>query len=152
MKHSPDDDRLLARLAAGVLSRDGFLGADSRELSTILDQDNSAVEALGLSHERIAAKLADICQLAMANQGRSVDIDETLQAVYHDAMGPIPCPWGHGKIFAKGEIELTHIPSGQTLTFTPMSAHMIGEHGFYQGRGSKYRLEPAKLADILGLL
>ena len=32
-----------------------------------------------------------------------------------------------------------------------ISAHLIGEHDFYQGRGCPYRLEPAKVARLFRL-
>jgi hypothetical protein len=33
--------------------------------------------------------------------------------------------------------------------FTDLQIHLIEKHGFYQGKGSSYRLEPAELAEIL---
>ena len=63
-------------------------------------------------------------------------------------MGRIPCPFGDGS-FQKGEITLTHTPTGETLHFTPLTVHLIAVHGFYEGRSSPYRIEPANIHCIL---
>ena len=34
------------------------------------------------------------------------------------------------------------------LSFTPLQAHLLREHGFLQGRGSEFRLEPRDLAAL----
>jgi hypothetical protein len=38
---------------------------------------------------------------------------------------------------------------GREVTFTDMHIHMIGSHGFYEGKGSPFRLEPKQLAEVL---
>ena len=108
-----------------------------------------AVESLGLTHERIAARLGEVMQAALEAFGNPVRLGDQLSAVASDAMGSIPCPWGGCGVFAKGEIELTDARSGKTLRVTPLSIHLIQRHGFYQGKGARYRLEPAELARLL---
>jgi hypothetical protein len=34
---------------------------------------------------------------------------------------------------------------------TPLSLQPVGKHGFFEGRGSRRRLEPAQLAQLLEL-
>jgi hypothetical protein len=37
-------------------------------------------------------------------------------------------------------------PDGNDLlTYTPLDAHLIAAHGFFEGKGSPYRIEPADL-------
>ena len=43
------------------------------------------------------------------------------------------------------------IESGKTLTFTGLQIHLVEAHGFYEGRGSRYRLDPARLKEVLEL-
>ena len=66
-------------------------------------------------------------------------------------MGRIICPWPHCGLAPKGEVLLTDSRSAKTILFSPLSVHLIAEHGFYQGRGSRYRIEPADLVDILDI-
>jgi hypothetical protein len=149
VKQSPDEKRITERMAPGVLCRDGFLGTDRRPLREILETDEHAVAGLGTTHEAIAAKLQHAYDRARAGLGTSVDIGEGLAAVYREAMGRIPCPWGDGS-FPKGVVELT-AADGESMSFTVLSVHFIASHGFYQGRGSPFRLEPAELARLFAL-
>ena len=150
MKQSPQEQRLTRRMAPGALCREGFLGDDARPLGEIIDADRSTVEGLGVTHEQIAAKLASVLRQAAAALGRPVRVSDDLAAVWHEAMGKIPSPFGDG-VFAKGEVELADARTGRTLCFTPLSVHLIARHGFYQGRGGRYRIEPADACRIFGL-
>jgi len=149
VKQSPEEMRIVDRMARGVLCRDGFLGDDARPLGEIIDTDRSTVQRLGVSNEQLAGRLAEILLAAMSAMGADVEAGRGLRAVYREAMGRIPCPWGEGVRFPKGEVELTQPASGRTLRFSPLSVHLIGEHGFYQGRGSRYRIDPEALCDML---
>jgi len=151
MKRTPDEERVLERMAPGVLSRDGFLGADPRPLNEILATDQAEVDGLGVTHAAIAARLRAVLLAARDAFGRSVPVGEGLSAVYHEAMGRIPSPWPGEGVFPKGEIELADQRSGHTICYTPLSVHLIEAHGFYEGRGSRYRLEPSEICRMLGL-
>ena len=151
MKLTPQERHLVARMAPGVLCAEGFLGTDSRPLADILAADDRAVESLGLTHAQIAAALAEVIRTAQEALGTTAKISRHLSAVSEDAMGPIPCPWGGCGVFAKGHVELTDSRTGRTLLVTPLSVHLIERHGFYQGRGGRYRLEPAELARMLDI-
>lgn len=135
----------------GVLCGEGFLGADGRDLAEIIAADDAQVREMGSSHKQLADALDGVCRAAMATYGTPTPIGEHLQAVCRPARGVIPCPWGHGETFAKGEIELTDARTGRSIVFTPLSVHLIEAHGFYQGRGSRYRIEPAEAGKLLGL-
>lgn len=150
MKPSPHEQRVTERMQPGVYCRDGFLGTDRRPLGEILDTDRSAVEAMGFTHEQLAEELQKLLGRSMEACGGPVRPDEHLTVVFCEAMGRIPCPFGDG-VFAKGEAELTDCRSGRTIHITPLSVHMIGAHGFYQGRGSHYRIDPAAVCRLLGL-
>ncbi|MHC4591813.1 MAG: hypothetical protein ACYS8L_03845 [Planctomycetota bacterium] len=41
------------RMRPGLITRDGFLGTDRRQLLEILEEDQNTVSALGLRHEQI---------------------------------------------------------------------------------------------------
>jgi hypothetical protein len=151
MKKTPTDERVTANMQPGVLCREGFLGHDHRELPDILQTDAGEVGQLGLTHEQLADRLEEVMHKAMATYGTPTKVDEHLVACYHEAMGRIPSPFGDGKTFPKGEIVLEDRDSDITLRFTPLSVFLIREHGFYQGRGSRYRLEPKAIAKAFRL-
>ena len=92
------------------------------------------------------------CRAASAGLGAPVHLPGgNLVAEYHEAMGYIASPWPDGRTFPKGEVVVADTATGERVVFTPLSVHLVRRHGFFQGRGSPYRLEPAKLARVLGL-
>ena len=148
MKENPHIRHIVERMAPGVLSRDGFLGTDFRSLEEILEADEAAVARLGTSHQELGRKLDKIFFAVRAALGTKVLVGDRLNAVHKEAMGRIPCPWGHCGTFAKGHVELVDTQSGLRIMFTALNVHMITAHGFYQGRGSRYRLEPAEIHQL----
>jgi hypothetical protein len=148
MKLGPEEKKIADRMEPGIYSQGGFLGDDPRPPAEIVDTDRSTLQRLELSAETLAEKLGELLDRAVAAEGAPVEVDG-LTLKFYDAMGRIPCPFGDG-VYRKGEVELT-TADGQVLRFTPLSVHMIAGHGFFQGRGSRYRLEPDRLAELLGL-
>ncbi len=148
MKLGPHDQRVMERLAPGALCRDGFLGDDPRPFHEIIDADSATVESLGLTHDQIADTLERICKHAAEAAGAPVHPGEGLTAAFRESMGRIPCPWGGHGVFPKGEVELRDEKNDRTLRFTPLSVHLIRRHGFYEGRGGRYRIEPAQAAEL----
>ena len=150
VKQSPELDAVekeMRRLGTG-----SFLGADPRRLGEILDADNSLVVSLDTTHERIASVLEEITREAKRALGDPVEPKPGLTVHSEEARGKVPCPWRDpGMIFQKGRIVLKDEKTGEVLVWTELSVHMIRVHGFYQGLGSPYRLEPAVLKRILNL-
>jgi hypothetical protein len=152
-------------MAPGVLARDGFLGSDPRPLEEIIETDRSTLVGLGTTREEVAGRLQGMFDTARAALGTPVRINDRLTAVHRDAMGRIPCPfggvypersrraqgrpWGGCGTFPKGEVELTDAAAGQTILLTALGIHMLAHHGFCQGRGSRYRLEPATIVQLV---
>ena len=161
MKKSPEEQRIIERMLPGVFCRDGFLGSDRRSLGEILDADNSKVIGLGVTHKQIAAVLEGVLDRSVAACGGPADVADGIVAEFHEAMGRIPCPFGDG-VYHKGEVVLTDRSTGRSTNismatniechFTPLSVHMIAEHGFYQGVGSAYRIEPDVICRLLGIV
>ena len=149
MKREPRIQMIVERMGPGVLCRDGFLGGDGRRLEEILDADNSTVVGLGTTHVELAGKLEEVYERARAQLGRSVTVGEGITAVYGEAMGKIPCPWGGCGTFSKGQVELSDSASGTKSVCTSLGVHMIRKHGFYGGRGSMYRMGPREIQRLL---
>ena len=151
MKQDPLLDGVREQMKPGIITRDGFLGDDARQLATILDEDQATVNRLGLDHETIATRLRQLMQKAREGLGTDVEVDGKLLVRADDVRGDLPCPWPHGGLYAKTNVRVRNIETGDTLMFTGLQIHLIGAHGFYEGRGSRFRLEPEKLKRILGL-
>lgn len=149
VKQSPELDRIQQNMRSLCLCQQGFLGNDSRKLIEILTEDQGTVNSLGLSHGNIAEKLKAITEKARGGWGDPVVVEEKFEVEVHEARGRMPCPWGHPGLYPKTHIRLEKIETGENLVWSDLAIHLIEEHGFYQGRGSPYRLDPLKVKLIL---
>lgn len=129
----------------------GFLGEDERKLVQILTEDQGTVHALGLTHIGIAERLRSLTEAARGGWGDPELVDDKFFVEVHEIRGKLPCPWPHPGLYQKGFTRLENIKTGEKLVWTELSIHLIGEHGFYEGKGSPYRLDPKDLKRILEL-
>lgn len=147
VKQSPHLDlveREMRRIGMGT-----FLGSDPRRLAEILDHDHESVNALGLTNEQIASRLEEITHAAKKNLGDRLTIENRYEVRAEEHRGMIPCPWKHPQgLFFKSYMELQDKKSGETLIWSDLSIHLIREHGFFQGKGSPFRLEPTVLKRV----
>jgi len=147
MKRTPEMQAVVDRMQPGVLCRDGFVGTDTRSIEEIIDADAAALAAADVSAGELADRLQGVYDAAVDAFGAPTNVAPGVTAVWREAMGRIPSPWPGDGTFSKGEVELT--ARGVTIRFTQLSIHLLRRHTFCQGRGSRYRLEPDVLADIL---
>lgn len=147
VKQSPHLDlveREMRRIGMGT-----FLGSDPRRLAEILDDDHEVVSALGLTNEQIASRLEEITHTAKENLGERLTVEDRYEVLAEEHRGMIPCPWEHPQgLFFKSYVELRDKKSGETLIWSDLSIHLIREHGFFQGKGSPFRLEPTVLKQV----
>ena len=135
-------------MAPGVLSRDGFLGHDTRNIADILAEDQAELEAAGVTLAEVADMLERVHEKADAGMERPVTLcggAMTLQST--EGMGRMPCPFACGVRTHKAVITVQAL--GREFRLTPMLVHLVRAHGFFQGRGTPFRLEPADAAALL---
>lgn len=149
MKQTPAMDRIQREMRPGVITRDGFLGQDRRKLADILDADNAEVNRLGLTHEGIAERMRQVRDAGKKGVGLPTRVESGFEIQVDSVRGGLPCPFGHAGLLQKMNTTVTNLSTGKALTYTDLHIHMIAEHGFYEGRGSEFRLDPAELKEIL---
>ncbi|UCD71449.1 MAG: hypothetical protein JSW70_00235 [Syntrophobacterales bacterium] len=149
VKQSPELDRVEHTMRPMYLCAEGFLGKDPRKLIEILTEDQGTVNSLGLSHGTIAQRLKGITERARSGWGDPVVVEDKFEVEVEEARGKIPCPWGHPGLYPKTHVKLKKRETGEVLIWSDLSIHLIEEHGFYQGKGSTYRLDPPKVKRIL---
>lgn len=149
MKRSPKDQRLDEILRAGKLVDGGFLGQDGRPVEEIVEADAADLARLGKTCEEVSARMAEITARARTGLGTFVDIDPRLEACTDDSRGQIACPFpGHERPF-KTVTTVRDRRTGKTIRWSDLSTHMIGAHGFFEGKGSVFRLEPKELVEMI---
>lgn len=149
MKRSPQMERLEELLRTSRVVSGGFLGKDPRILEEILDADAAELALLGTTPEAVAARMEEITLQARAGLGTPVRMDEKREILADDNRGQIICPWPHAGSYDKTITTVRRTDTGETLRWSELSRHFIQAHGFFQGRGSAFRLEPRALVRVI---
>jgi hypothetical protein len=151
MKQPPELREAQRQMRPGVVTRDGLLGNDSRPLAEILDTDDSSVRSMDLTHAEIAERMEHFTSKGRRGLGTTVQMDDHFEVRVQEWRGVLPCPWPHKGTYRKSITHLTNTRTGEEMTWTALSIHMVREHGFYGGRGSTYRVNPEAARRILEL-
>ena len=130
----------------------GFLGK-SESLLTVLAQDNAyVVDQLELTHQGLARPMLAIANYARENNTSRVtwrgilfyvEIEETLGYQYS--------PFRDGTK-TSADVTIRNLRKGTTLTYSLLVPQMIERYGFYEGQGTKYRVEPRKIVEVFELM
>lgn len=149
MKESPQTRNLEHILRSSKLVAGGFMGSDSRNVTEIIDADASEVSKSGYTMEQLAARMQEITDAAKSGLGNWVEVDDTHQAIVEEARGSIVCPWPHPRRYVKRVTTVKRLDSGEMIRWSDLNIHFITEHGFFEGRGSAFRVEPGKLTKVI---
>jgi len=149
MKQSPQLQRIQENMKPGIITLEGFLGRDERNLADILEEDNAVVRRLNLNHETIARRMEELKRQGLKGLGDFIGVSPHFEVRVESVRGKLPCPFEHPGVYPKTNITCRNLRTEKEVVYTDLHIHLIGTHGFYEGRGSLYRLEPADLAEIL---
>jgi len=150
MKQSPRDKKLEEVLRSTKLVAGGFMGTDLRHPDEVIAQDAATLEKLGIDAARIAERMQVLTDLAIPRLGNWIDYDYgKLRVKSEDFKGSLVCPWPHPGQFDKRITTVEHLETGRQLIWTDLNIHMIAEHGFFEGKGAFFRIEPSEIVEIL---
>ena len=152
MKHNPAEQMTRDRLEPGHSSIQGFLGTDERTLADIIAADTGEVEAAGLTVEILGAFLEHLHVTADGGwESRVPMYDGKISVRSDETLGQIPCPFACGASCHKAIIAIKDPDGNDLMHVTPLDAHLIEKHGFFEGKGSPYRIEPNALIALYRL-
>jgi hypothetical protein len=143
MKLSPREREQAKLLGPSKFSADGFLGEDPRSVEEIIEDDRQELERLGTTPHDIANILAITFMKADGAFGDPVELKPGVTATMFEARGKIPSPFRGDGVFQKGEVMVYEEGSKTAIFITRLGITMIRKHGFFQGHGSRYRIEPS---------
>lgn len=149
MKQTPEYDRIQAQMQKGVITLDGFLGDDGRKLVDIIAADTLTVHTRGTTHRAIAEKMEHFRNLGLEGLGNFITLDEHFEVKVETIRGLLPSPFGGAGMYGKVNTTVVNKRVGRTITYTDLHIHFIADHGFYEGIGSPFRLDPDALIEIL---
>jgi hypothetical protein len=149
MKKSPQQQKLEELLKSSKFSICGFLGDDTRNLWEIIDEDAADLARMGTTKEAVAARMQELTNLATSGLGDWIRVGKNLEVSIDDNRGMIPCPWPHHVRCLKRITSARQRDTGKTIRWSDMNIHLVKEHGFFEGRGSPFRIEPRELFTII---
>jgi hypothetical protein len=149
MKESPQDRKLQELLRSSRLVAGGFMGYDRRSVSEVIDADAVELSRLGFTKEQVAERMWQITKVAISGLGTWVPVSEDLEGKVDEAKGWLICPWPHKGQVAKRITVVKVIETSESIRWSDLNTHLIGEHGFFEGKGSNFRIEPKELIRII---
>jgi len=150
MRQSPRDKKLEEVLRSTQLVAGGFMGSDPRHPIEVIEQDIIALEEAGMTTTRLSQRMKELTEIATPRLGNWIDCAlGKLRVKSEDFKGALVCPWPHPGTFDKRITTVEHLETGQQATWTDLNIHMIAEHGFFEGKGAFFRIEPAEIVSIL---
>ncbi len=135
-------------MAPGVITAEGFLGTDTRSLSTIIDEDSQMMRILEIDAAELATKLRYFMAEGGKGLGEPVTVDSEWLVKTDEARGHLACPWEDG-IHRKVNVTVERKDTGEKIFFTALSIHLLEAHSFLEGRGSSYRLNLESVKHVL---
>lgn len=145
MKLSPQEAKIIAKMQPGVITLNGFLGDDERHLHEIIMQDSLLLEKLGITAEEVANRMQYFTDQSFDVFPETVLVDGHFLVETDVVRGKLPCPFSHPGVYRKALTYLENQNNGLKVRWTSLSIHMIQKHGFFEGLGSAFRLDPAVL-------
>ena len=149
MKQTKKMDEIQEKMKPGRITLHGFLGEDKRNIVDILIEDDARVKRMNLTHKKIAKKMIQFKQKGMKGMGDFIKVEPHFEVKVESVRGKLPCPFGDPGIFPKVNTTVLNKKIDKSLVYTDLNIHMIWVHGFYEGKGSRFRLEPEKLKNVL---
>lgn len=145
MKKSPQEKKLEDMLKSCKFSSSGFLGTDTRNLWEIIDQDATIVARSGKTMEEVAARMQYISNIGAEGLGDWVEVGGKLRVMVDDNRGFLPCPWPHHVRCLKRITTVINSETNTSVRWSELNIHLVKEHGFFEGLGSPFRIDPAVL-------
>ncbi|MBE0433135.1 hypothetical protein IBX73_06685 [candidate division WOR-3 bacterium] len=149
MKKSPQEQELERMLKSSKFSSCGFLGTDRRNLWEVIEEDAAEIAKAGLTMEELAGRMNEITAAGAEGLGDWVQFSPRLRVIVDDNRGIIPCPWPHQVRCLKRITTVHAVDTGAQIRWSDLNIHLIKEHGFFEGRGSPFRIEPRMLVDTI---
>lgn len=149
MKKSPDYEKLKNRMESSKFSGSGFLGNDRRPVDEIIADDLHKLTLNKIDKDQIVLFLKLYYQKIKAELGRRVKLDSNIYGEFFESMGRIPSPFVGDGVFEKGEAVITDEKNEEKYIITALGINLIEKHNFFQGKGSRYRLDPVKIGKLL---
>ncbi len=127
----------------GQLSRAGFLGKDERLLDVLAADNQFVVEQMRLTHQELARHLNVLAAIGKNEKGEFKYQGRRFKVALVAFRGFQDSPFDDGTR-SNTNATATNLDNGKTLTFSLLVPMMVERYGFYEGKGTPYRVDPRK--------
>jgi len=141
----------------GAYATRGFLGADERLLDILVEDNRYVVDQLGLTHQELAKHLRGI---GLAAEKLTAEKAASKEFRYHGRRFKASVRlsnWYQASPFRDGTITnalviADNLDIEKRIEFSLLMPDLIERYGFYEGKGTPYRLDPKKIIEFLDFL
>ncbi len=144
--------QLEANMRPMSMSEEGLLGM-GESLTEVLADDNDTVLGMGLTHQ----ELADFIHTFDKAPGEMIgSLPEYATVEYNGQRfahavtqwrGIQESPFGDGTSTSRDH-RVINLETGAEIRYSGLLPEMIHRYGFYEGKGTDYRLEPQRVAEV----
>jgi hypothetical protein len=146
----------------GGLSSAGFLGNDEKLLDVLAADNEFVVDRMGMSHQELARNLYAM-EKAFGKLGGSINTDKAVRCTYNgrryeiwmsvtrDSRGGQPSPFKDGTA-TNAMVKVHNVDNGQKLEYSALVSGMVERYGFYEGKGTSFRVEPKQVIEVFDFL
>jgi hypothetical protein len=139
----------------GALSTKGFLGKDEKLLDVLAMDNAHVVEELGLTHQELSRHLHLLGAVAVKHaaakptevtyHGRRFRVEGFISKGFQDS------PFRDGTK-TSCDVTVENLKTGKKLGYSLLVPYMIERYGFYEGKGTPYRVDPKQVLAVFDFL
>jgi hypothetical protein len=149
------------------ISQEGFLGENEKLLDIMADDNSFVVDEKGLSHQQIALPLLEARRAVENYRSLTRKIpwpkkreNFVVQFKYNGSnyiiqeygwLGYQQSPFGNDGLMGSIDFTITNVETGEKLVFSELAIDLIYHYGFYEGKQTPYRVEPARLIHFFNI-
>lgn len=148
MKMTEDLKKASENMKPGIITAEGFLGDDDRSLVDIIESDEEKIQSLKINLYDDIKRIKYLLEKGKEAFDEPITVDNKWLVKTDEARGHLPCPFEDG-IFRKVNLRVKNLRNNEELFITELSLHLIEKHHFFQGKGSKFRVEPEQLKKVI---
>lgn len=148
MKMTEDLKKASENMKPGIITAEGFLGDDDRSLVDIIESDEEKLNSLKINLYDDIKRIKYLFEKGKEAFDEPITVDNKWLVKTDEARGYLPCPFEDG-IFRKVNLRVKNLRNNEELFITELSLHLIEKHHFFQGKGSKFRVEPEQLKKVI---
>jgi hypothetical protein len=141
----------------GASSMAGFLGKDEKLLDVLAADNETVLGELKLTHQELAKHLHAMGAVAdwqaTHKQEGAVFLyhGRKFKVTAHRSFGFQPSPFDDGTKSGT-DVTVTNLSNGKSLKYGLLVPFMVERYGFYEGKGTSYRLDPKKAIEVFDFL